>query len=163
MRGGFLVSLRLCLIILSLMRHNDFQLGRIPGETMTATSARMAGFGVPKTEVLAEGNKERRGGSTGRSGGWTAEEMRHLMRLVSEGKSNQEIAELLGRTATAVSVKASRFGLKRPQSKDLGPGYTMRFCMGCRSEFPSSGPGNRFCEICKSSDLWSSGSTFTLR
>ena len=120
----------------------------------------IAGFGIPKTAKPSEQSRNKPAPSA-RSGGWSPEEMRHLVKLFGEGKDNAEIAKIMGRSPTAISVKASRFGLKR-MPKDSEKNYNMIACLGCRELFPSSGAGNRFCDPCKSSDAWSSGGSFSL-
>ena len=48
----------------------------------------------------------------GRKGqNWTAPEQTKLAKLISEGKTYAEIATLLGRSESAVSIKASRLKL----------------------------------------------------
>lgn len=127
---------------------------------MTEARSVTAGFGIPKAAKPAEQARNKLKGSA-RSGGWSPEEMRQLVKLFGEGKDNAEIAKIMGRSPTAISVKASRFGLKRIP-KDSDKNYTMIACLGCREHFPSSGRGNRFCDPCKASDAWSSGGSFSL-
>lgn len=98
-----------------------------------------------------------------RAGRWTSEEINKLITLWGDGLSNADLAIALGRQAGAISVKANRLGLGRKKDtvtadkRTSNPTGKIRDCMGCRKSFWSSGAGNRYCEGCKSTDLWRSG------
>lgn len=93
----------------------------------------------------------------GRRRPWTDADIATLTTAWLAGTDPNQIAELLGRTPSAVKTMAVRLGLAgaglptasgylaRPRSDNAG----MRTCMRCRKEFLSSGPSNRMCRGCK--------------
>lgn len=108
---------------------------------------------------------------THRGGRWSDEDIRHLILLWSQGKSNSEIGKKLGREENAVAVKASRLRLP-PKSRieeAMSPNRArnskakVRACLRCRSQFFSEGPGNRVCDLCKSSSDWNSSGSYTFQ
>lgn len=101
-----------------------------------------------------------------RRGAWTPEELVKLRRMWEDDQSLDDMARKLGgRTVNAVSVKAARLGLpprRRPEGEPLvrRPDEGYRACLCCRVDFWSQGKHHRICDVCKSSDSWSSGSVF---
>lgn len=101
--------------------------------------------------------------SSERGGAWGDDEIRDLVRLWREGVKNSDIAKALGRSANAISVKASRIGLPpKDRIPDMPSTMKVRSCLRCRSQFFSEGPGNRICGTCKSSDDWKSGGSYQI-
>lgn len=98
-----------------------------------------------------------------RGGAWDEKEIRDLVRLWRDGAKNSEIAKALGRSANAISVKASRIGLPpKDRIPDMPSTMKVRSCLRCRSQFFSEGPGNRICGTCKGSDEWKSGGGYRI-
>ena len=108
-----------------------------------------------------------------RSGPWSDDEINLLFSLWATGASNAKISSRLNRRENAIAVKASR--LKLPpkatifEGHDLGqvrnrnPQAKVRACLTCRRQFFSDGPGNRVCDICKSSAAWSGEGAYTVQ
>lgn len=93
-----------------------------------------------------------------KTGSWTDTEIQTLVRMWRNNEKNSDIARELGRSANAISVKASRIGLP-PKDKisEMNSTMKVRCCLRCRSQFFSDGPGNRICGACKNTDDWKSG------
>jgi len=73
---------------------------------------------------------------------WSAAEVAALRRLEAEGASLDGMASALRRDREGVRRKLDFLTVARRRS-------TMRRCLGCRTEFPSVGPGNRMCDPCR--------------
>lgn len=100
---------------------------------------------------------------TERGGAWETKEIEDLARLWMQGVKNSEIAKQLGRSANAISVKASRIGLPPKElMNDMPSSMKLRCCLRCRSQFFSEGPGNRICGTCKGTDEWKSGGGYQI-
>lgn len=109
---------------------------------------------------------------------WTDTDGRLLRDLFASGASNTEIAARLGRTETAIRVKASELRLTRtwkmqapplqwppadspppaywhpppappPSTRQPKPATKERRCMTCQKAFQSAGPHNRLCGSCR--------------
>lgn len=131
---------------------------------------RRAGNGRDKTERPAAPGRVRRilaeeeAGLEPRSGAWTAEEMTLLIRLWKENVPNEDIAERIGRTKGAISVKANRLGLQRHHHQEAEPGGSgrARTCLGCGRSFWSQHAGIRFCDPCKAGSNWRTGGGYSI-
>ncbi len=89
---------------------------------------------------------------------WTRKEKFLLMNLWLKGKSNREIAEAIQRTELAVVTKLSRMGMRRPTIRRPIV-TTIRPCLSCGEEFPSTDSFNRICSDCKNKAGWDDNGT----
>jgi len=116
--------------------------------------------GIPKWKVVnRDGTKP-----------WTREEVEKMFRMVSKKKTNQQIADALGRSAYSVAAKLYNL-------KELGVNYTRDIsgfameiigkapdpraerpklkCLCCRKMFESrDAKKNRVCQSCKETEIW---------
>ena len=88
---------------------------------------------------------------------WTRQEIRELMNLWQDGKSNRDIAAELKRTELAVVTKLSRLGMRRPTRQEPGLWIVQRPCLCCGKNFPSTDRFNRICKECKKQYDWDNG------
>lgn len=80
---------------------------------------------------------------------WTERELKELMKLWREGRSNRQIAEVMEkRTKLAIVSKLSRLGMIRSTSSNNRE-TTNRPCLSCGRDFPSTSRFNRICRDCK--------------
>lgn len=81
---------------------------------------------------------------------WTETEVSRLAELWDAGASYAAIADVLGKSASAVQSKAGFIALPRrrwPQAQH--PTARIRPCMCCGAGFHSEWFGNRLCTACK--------------
>jgi hypothetical protein len=110
-----------------------------------------------------------------RPGGWTDDHVEALIAYWSQGKSNSEIAKIMGRTSTAISMKAHRLNLpaktditqsvgqsNRATIQTANKNGKVRPCLCCNTRFFSTGSGNRVCDECKSGPEWSDGGSYSM-
>jgi hypothetical protein len=92
-----------------------------------------------------------------REGAWTKTDFDQLVELYTAGKTNAQIAEALGRSATAVAIKGSRIGLYALTRDELQqPGVAVRTCLNPEGPHPfvSMSKGNRTCTACKQTQIF---------
>lgn len=110
--------------------------------------------------------RSRRAAQNGTSPEWSDDEVRILMGLWAKRMDTEAIAVVLGRSAGAVAVKASRLGLpdRYEGDRDASSGSTkqIRPCLRCRTPFVSSGRGHRICDSCKKTADWKSGGEYAV-
>lgn len=76
---------------------------------------------------------------------WTPQEKAQVTAWRGVGRSDEWIAQRLGRTRGSVQ-NLLQYGSMRAEEK---PAKKARSCLRCRGEFASWGAGNRICERCK--------------
>lgn len=67
-----------------------------------------AGMAAPRSDAPAAGANTTRAPAAPKTGSWTAQEDARLLQLKRDGKTNSQVADLLGRTARAIDNRLSR-------------------------------------------------------
>lgn len=92
---------------------------------------------------------------------WSESDVKKLIELWATDLSSKDIAKILKRNPSAVSVKACRINLSRRAAiKAPDTKARARPCLRCTTPFYSTGPGNRFCDPCKESADWQNGNDY---
>lgn len=92
-----------------------------------------------------------------KEGAWTKADFNNLVKMYIDGRTNAEIAEVLGRTAQAVATKGSRMGLYSLTRDELQqPGVAVRTCLNPEGPHPFVSPGIqiRTCSDCKRTQIF---------
>lgn len=87
---------------------------------------------------------------------WTEADRETLRKEWTRMTPTAQIAQLLNRTPTAVSVQASRMRLPprdKGQQSAAAP-VKLRTCLGCRERFPPPWPTSYICPKCKTDPAW---------
>lgn len=96
----------------------------------------------------------------GKGRAWGPEEDARLIALLAQGATHDAIAADLGRVRSSIGSRLYLLGLRRNKRShpaaaldtaqfNARQGRCIRPCLCCRKEFPSAGPGNRLCGICR--------------
>lgn len=88
---------------------------------------------------------------------WSDEDLQLLAELWRDGRSVRAIAENLGRSESAIAVRASRLNLGSRRSLAAPPPPELRECLMCGRKFPPLHRHNRVCKPCQASDEWRFG------
>lgn len=86
---------------------------------------------------------------------WTDSETPKLVELWSRGDNVEQIAEVLGKSVSAVQTKAGRMSLRaRRWPTRQHPTARIRPCMCCGERFYSEWFGNRICSACENTESY---------
>lgn len=143
---------------------------------MKVDFAKMMIGSFPKAaEMKLNQPQKSKGGSSPdgvRVGAWSEDEIQLLRDLWARRLKTAHISKILGRTHSAVSVRASRMNLppRWPSDKEgMSPeavrarsGARTRPCMKCGNAFHSEGVHNRVCNGCKEGDDWRMGGAYSV-